>query len=139
MAAKTSYVMSSPSCAGAQASFRTVRCHLMMATHNYAGNKPSCASAQAINYGSNIMSMTRPSVQAQGIYIASLDGNNDNNYGDDDDKCQQQGLGRVDNKASCASARHFHIASRKCDNNNNNWRRQMTSVRQQGLVHECTT
>ncbi len=64
--------------------------------------------------------MTRPLVQAQGIHIALLDGDNDNNYGNDDDECQQQGLGRVNNKASCASARYFHIALRKCNDNNNN-------------------
>jgi hypothetical protein len=33
------------------------------------------------------MSMTRPSVQAQGIYIASLDSDNDSNYSNDDSEC----------------------------------------------------
>ncbi len=39
------------------------------------------------------MSMTRPLVQAQSICIALLDSDNDNNYGNDDDECWQQGRG----------------------------------------------
>ena len=35
--------VSCPSCAGARASFRTVRCCLMTTTHDCASNKPSCA------------------------------------------------------------------------------------------------
>jgi hypothetical protein len=83
------------------------------------------------------MLMTRPSVQARGIYIALLDCDNDNNYGDDNDECRQRGLGRkrlaftlhramatttattvmmttnVDDKASGASARHSHRVARR--------------------------
>ncbi len=73
-------------------------------------------------------SMTRPLVRAQGIHITLLDSNNDNNYGDDDDKCRQRGLGRINDEASCASAGHFHIASRKCNDNNNNRQQRTTSV-----------
>ncbi len=40
---------SSPSCAGAQASFCTVCCCSTTTTHDYASNKPSCASAQALH------------------------------------------------------------------------------------------
>jgi hypothetical protein len=80
------------------------------------------------------MLMTRPSVKARGIYIASLVCDNDNNYGNDDDQCQQRGLGRerpafasrhtmatttattammmmnVNNEALSASTRNFYIA-----------------------------
>jgi hypothetical protein len=66
--------------------------------------------------------MTRPSVQAQGIHIVLLDGDNDNNYGNDNNECRQQGLEHVNDEALCASAWHFHIASHKCDDNNNNQR-----------------
>jgi hypothetical protein len=45
------------------------------------------------------MSMTRPSVQAQGIHIALLDSNNNNNHGNDDNECRQQGLRCINNKA----------------------------------------
>jgi hypothetical protein len=46
----------------------------------------------------------------------------------------------VNNKASGASAWHFHIASRSGnDDNNSYWQHQTTSVRQQGLVRERTT
>jgi hypothetical protein len=46
----------------------------------------------------------------------------------------------VDDKASGASARHFHIASRSSDDDNNNyWQQRMTSVGRQGLVRERTT
>jgi hypothetical protein len=65
--------------------------------------------------------MTRPLAQAQGIHIALLDGNNNNNYGNDNNEFRKQGLGHVDNEALCASAWHFHIALRKCNDNNNNW------------------
>ncbi len=41
--------VSSPSCAGAQASFCTVCCCLTTTTHDYASNKPSCASAWALH------------------------------------------------------------------------------------------
>ncbi len=52
-AATTTCVMSSPSCAGAQASFRTVCCCLTTTTHNYVGNKPLCASTLALYFGNN--------------------------------------------------------------------------------------
>ena len=52
-AATTSYVVSSPSCAGARASFCTVCCHLTMTTHNYAGNKPLYASTRALYFGND--------------------------------------------------------------------------------------
>jgi hypothetical protein len=46
----------------------------------------------------------------------------------------------VDDKASGASARHFHIASRSGDKDNNNyWQQRMTSVGRQDLVRERTT
>jgi hypothetical protein len=46
----------------------------------------------------------------------------------------------VDDKASGASARHFHIASRSGDDDNNNyWQQRTTSVGRRGLVRECTT
>jgi hypothetical protein len=45
----------------------------------------------------------------------------------------------VNDKALGASARHFYIASRKCDNNNNNRQRRTTSVGRQGLVRKRTT
>jgi hypothetical protein len=46
----------------------------------------------------------------------------------------------VDNKASGASARHFHIASCSGDDDNNNyWQQQTTSVGRHGLVRERTT
>jgi hypothetical protein len=89
------------------------------------------------------MTMTRPLVQARGIYIALLECNNDNNYGDDDDKRQRQGLGRkcpaftsrhatttttattamtttnVGDEALGASAQHFYITSRNGNNDSN--------------------
>jgi hypothetical protein len=82
-------------------------------------------------------------VQARGIYIASLDCNNNNYYGNDNDECQQQGLGckcmaftsrcvmatttatmamtttNVNKEALGVSARHFYIASCDSDNNSN--------------------
>ena len=45
----------------------------------------------------------------------------------------------VDNKASGASAPHFHIALRSGNSDNNNYRQQRTtSVKRQGLVREKT-
>ena len=45
----------------------------------------------------------------------------------------------VDDKASGASARHFHIVSRNSNNDNNYWQQRTTSVGRQGLVCEHTT
>jgi hypothetical protein len=89
------------------------------------------------------MLMTRPLVQARGIYIASLDCDNDNNYGNDNNERRQRGLGHkrpaftsrratamttattamtttnVDDKALGASTRHFYIALRNGNNDSN--------------------
>jgi 5-hydroxyisourate hydrolase-like protein (transthyretin family) len=46
----------------------------------------------------------------------------------------------VDDKASGASAQHFHIALRSGnDDNINYWQQRTTSVRRRGLVRERTT
>jgi hypothetical protein len=90
--------------------------------------------------------MSRPSVQARGIHIASRNGD-DNNNDNDDNECQRRGLVHsqahgifisrrakatttttigdnkqqvLDNKALCASAQHIHIASRDGGNDNGN-------------------
>jgi hypothetical protein len=44
----------------------------------------------------------------------------------------------VDDNVSGASARHFHIASRSGDDDNN-WQQRTTCVGRQGLVRERTT
>ncbi len=75
------------------------------------------------------MSMTRPLVQAWGIHIASLHGNNDNNYGDDKDECRRQGLGR----------KHPAFLHRVAQWQQ--WQQQWhdyDKCRWQGLVHERT-
>ena len=65
--------VSSPSCAGARASFRTTTTTAMVTTN--VDDKASGASAWH-------------------FHIASRRGDDDSNYGDDDDECQRQGLGR---------------------------------------------
>jgi hypothetical protein len=45
----------------------------------------------------------------------------------------------VNNMASGASARHFHIASRSGNNNNNYWQQGTMSIGRRGLVREHTT
>jgi hypothetical protein len=45
----------------------------------------------------------------------------------------------VDNKASGASARHFHIVLRNSDEDNNYWQQRTMSVGRRGLVREHTT
>ncbi len=42
----------------------------------------------------------------------------------------------VDDKALGMSARHFHIASRSGDDDNNYWQQRTTSVGRRGLVRE---
>ena len=77
-------------------------------------------------------------------------GNDDSNYGNDDNECQQQGLVHEHTTYSLrvarwrrrqgASARHFHIALRSGnDDNNNYWQQRTTSVGRQDLVRERTT
>ena len=44
----------------------------------------------------------------------------------------------VDDKASGASAQHFHIVSRNSDDDNNYWQQRKTSVGRRGLVHKHT-
>jgi hypothetical protein len=107
------------------------------------------------------MLMTRPSLQAQGIYIALLDCNNDNNYGNDNKERRQRGLRHkrpaftsphamatttatmammttnVDGKALGASARNVYIASRD-GNDDSNYGDDDNECRQQGLGRERT-
>ena len=93
---------SSHSCAGARASFFTLYCHSKMTTHNkhHVQAHELSISHRAQAHELLIMAATTTYVDeeilresARGIYIASRDGD-DNNTGNDDDKCQRQGLGR---------------------------------------------
>ncbi len=105
--------------------------------------------------------MTRPLVQARGIYIASLDCDNDNNYGDDNNEGRRRGLGckrpaftsrramatttsttammttNVHDEASGASTRHYYIASRN-GNDDSNYGDEDNECRRQGLVRKRT-
>jgi hypothetical protein len=111
--------------------------------------------------------MTRPRARAPGIHITSGDGNDDSNYGNDNNECQQQGLGRkrpaffslrrvtatmtattamtttnVDDEASGVSARHFYIALHD-GNNDSNYGNDDVEFRRrshrQGLVRKGMT